>query len=48
MHTRRFYTQGELESEVRSARLRILAQRERAVLPGRALVVAALMLEADD
>jgi SAM-dependent methyltransferase len=45
MHTRRFYTAPELQREVAAAGLRIRAQRERAVLPGRALMVAGWVLE---
>jgi ubiquinone/menaquinone biosynthesis C-methylase UbiE len=48
MHTRRFYTAEELRRETRVAGLRIRSQRERPVLPGRSLVVAAWMLERDD
>jgi SAM-dependent methyltransferase len=45
MHTRRFYTAPELEREVTAAGLKTVARRERPVLPGRALVVAAWALE---
>jgi SAM-dependent methyltransferase len=48
MKTRRFYTAQKLEREVEAAGLRIQFRRERAVLPGRALVVAAWVLERDD
>ncbi|HSK18893.1 MAG TPA: class I SAM-dependent methyltransferase [Longimicrobiales bacterium] len=48
MSTRRFYTAPELEREVVAAGLRVRSRRERPVLPGRALVVAAWMLERDD
>ena len=48
MNTRRFYTAQMLEREVAAAGLRIGSQRERPVLPGGALVVAAWMLEHDD
>jgi SAM-dependent methyltransferase len=48
MHTRRFYTARELQREVVAAGLRIRSQRERPVLPGRALVIAAWILERDD
>jgi SAM-dependent methyltransferase len=48
MNTRRFYTARELEHEVARAGLRIRSRCERSVLPGRALVVAAWMLERDD
>ena len=47
MHTRRFYTARALERDVRAAGLRVAARRERPVLPGRALAVAAWMLERD-
>jgi SAM-dependent methyltransferase len=47
MHTRRFYTEQALRRELVSAGLRIRARRERPVLPGRALVVAAWILERD-
>jgi ubiquinone/menaquinone biosynthesis C-methylase UbiE len=45
MNTRRFYTAEELRRDVTSAGLRIRSHRERAVLPGRSLVVAGWMLE---
>jgi hypothetical protein len=45
MHTRRFYTDQELQREVHAAGLRIRSRRDRRVLPGRALVVAGFMLE---
>lgn len=45
MRTRRFYTAAALSHDVATAGLRIRARRERAVLPGRALVVAAWILE---
>jgi ubiquinone/menaquinone biosynthesis C-methylase UbiE len=48
MHTRRFYTARSLLQEVKAAGLRVQSQRERAVLPGGALVVAAWVLERDD
>ena len=48
MHARRFYTVEHLRREVVSAGLRIRSQRVRPVLPGRALVVAAWILERDD
>ena len=48
MHTRRFYTDQELRGELKTAGLRIRSRRERPVLPGRALLVAAWMLERDD
>jgi ubiquinone/menaquinone biosynthesis C-methylase UbiE len=48
MHTRRFYTDQELRRELVAAGLRIRSLRERPVLPGRSLVVAAWILERDD
>jgi len=48
MRTRRFYTAQELQQHLGAAGLRIRSRRERAVLPGRALVVAGLVLERDD
>ena len=48
MRTRRFYTEAELRRDVAAAGLRVRSRRDRAVLPGRALVVAAWMLERDD
>ena len=45
MHTRRFYTDDDLQQELRAAGLRIRSRRERPVLPGRALVVTGLLLE---
>lgn len=48
MRTRRFYTDHALRREVAAAGLRVRSQRERPVLPGRALLVAAWMLERDD
>lgn len=48
MRTRRFYTAHALQRDAIKAGLRIRAQRERPVLPGRALVVAAWMLEPND
>lgn len=47
MRTRRFYTEGALRSDVARAGLRVRASRERRVLPRRALVVAAWVLERD-
>lgn len=44
MRTRRFYTAAALERDVAAAGLRIAARRERAVLPGGALVAAAWRL----
>ena len=48
MQTRRFYTAQELQRHLGAAGLRIRSRRERPVLPGRALVVAGLILERDD
>jgi SAM-dependent methyltransferase len=45
MHTRRFFTAAALRREVLAAGLQIRARCERAVLPGRALVVAGWILE---
>jgi SAM-dependent methyltransferase len=45
MRTQRFYTAPELRREVATAGLRIRSRRERPVLPGRALMVAAWILE---
>lgn len=47
MHTRRFYTPGELQRHVDAAGLRVRSRRERAILPGRALMVTGLRLERD-
>jgi SAM-dependent methyltransferase len=47
MNTRRFYTAASLERELTAAGLRIQSRRERAILPGRSLVVAGWMLERD-
>ena len=47
MNTRRFYTAERLRRDVRAAGLRVRAERERPVLPGRALFVAAWTLERD-
>ena len=47
MNTRRFYTADELHRDVTAAGLRIRSRRERPVLPGRSLVVAAWMLRRD-
>lgn len=47
MSTRRFYTADELRRDVVAAGLRVRAQQERPVLPGRSLVVATLILERD-
>ncbi len=48
MRTRRFYTAETLLRDVRAAGLRVRSRRERPVLPGGALVVAAWTLERDD
>jgi ubiquinone/menaquinone biosynthesis C-methylase UbiE len=48
MRTRRFYTTEALRRELVMAGLRIRSRRERPVLPGRRLVVAAWNLERDD
>jgi SAM-dependent methyltransferase len=48
MHTRRFYTERELRRDVVAAGLRIRSRKERPVLPGRSLLVAAWILERDD
>lgn len=45
MHTRRFYTFDELQRHVDAAGLRVRSRRERAILPGRALMVTGLELE---
>jgi len=45
MRTRRFYTARELRRDLAVAGLRIRERRERPVLPGRSLVVAAWSLE---
>ena len=47
MRTRRFYTEAELGRDVAAAGLCVRRRRERGILPGRALVVAAWMLERD-
>ena len=47
MNTRRFYTAQELQGDVDAAGLRIKSRRERRLLPGRSLVVAAWLLEPD-
>ena len=48
MRTRRFFTAQALGRVVMAAGLRIRERRERPLLPGRALVVAAWILERDD
>jgi len=45
MNTRRFYTPHDLERDVTAAGLRIRSRRERPLLPGRSLFVAAWILE---
>jgi ubiquinone/menaquinone biosynthesis C-methylase UbiE len=45
MNTRRFYTAQDLQRDVAAAGLRIRSGRERALLPGRSLSVAAWVLE---
>jgi SAM-dependent methyltransferase len=45
MNTRRFYTAHALRQDVAAAGLQIRSRRERAVLPGGALVIAAWSLE---
>jgi ubiquinone/menaquinone biosynthesis C-methylase UbiE len=47
MNARRFYTAHALQRDVMAAGLRLRSQRERLVLPGRSLVVAAWSLERD-
>jgi ubiquinone/menaquinone biosynthesis C-methylase UbiE len=47
MHTRRFYTAQDLQKEFVEAGLQIRARRERPLLPGRSLVIAAWFLEPD-
>ena len=48
MRTRRFFTAETLRAHCAAAGLRVQAVRERPLLPGRSLVVAAWRLEADD
>lgn len=47
MNTRRFYTAQELQRDVSAAGLRVRSRRERLILPGGSLVVAAWMLDRD-
>ena len=47
MHTRRFYTADQLRRELATVGLRIRSQRERAVLPGGALVITGWILDRD-
>jgi hypothetical protein len=46
MHPRRFYTVQELQRVLVAAGLRIRSRRERTVIPGRSLVVAVWILQA--
>jgi hypothetical protein len=48
MRTRRFYTAEALHRDLVTAGLRVRSQRERPLLPGRALLVAGWMVERDD
>ncbi len=48
MRTRRFYTAAALQRDLVAAGLRIRTRRDWPILPGRALVVAGLILERDD
>lgn len=48
MQTRRFYTERELRRDAAAAGLRVRSRRERPVLPGRALLVAAWALVRDE
>lgn len=47
MRARRFYTAQTLQRDLMAGGLRVRAKRERAVLPGRSLVVAAWSVERD-
>lgn len=47
MQTRRFYSPDALRRELTTAGLRVRSQRERPILPGRALVVAGWSVEPD-
>ena len=47
MNTRRFYTAPELRRDVMAAGLRVRSERERPLLPGRSLAIAAWCLERD-
>ena len=47
MRTRRYYTDRVLRRDLATAGLRVAARRERPVLPARALVVSAWLLERD-
>jgi hypothetical protein len=48
MSTRRFYTARALRRDVMAAGLRIRSRRDRALLPGRSLVVGVWVLERDE
>jgi len=48
MRTRRYFTAEALRREVAAAGLRVRSRRERPVLPGGSLAVAAMLLERDD
>ena len=48
MNTRRYYTAVSLQRDLAAAGLRVRSRRERAVLPGGALVVAGWIVERDD
>jgi ubiquinone/menaquinone biosynthesis C-methylase UbiE len=48
MNTRRFYTARALRRDVMAAGLRIRSRRDRALLPGRSLVVGVWVLERDE
>ena len=48
MNTRRFYCPRQLRRDVMAAGLRVRAQRERPLLPGRSLVIAAWCLDRDE
>ena len=47
MQTRRFYSADALRLELTTAGLKVCAQRERPILPGRSLVVAGWSVEPD-
>lgn len=48
MNTRRFYCARQLRRDVTAAGLRVRSQRERPLLPGRSLVIAAWCLDRDE
>ena len=48
MNTRRFYCDRQLRRDVMAAGLRVCSQRERPLLPGRSLVIAAWCLDRDE